>query len=258
MAEEHPFPEEPAEESSQSPPSESEQAQEPEAGQETGFGEEVGSEAQVWSEAESGEAPESDQEAAAGEEETSEEEAESAVEAEEQVEAEQPAEEEMVSEIQAQEEAEKKSAPPPPVARREPLSPSDERTWAMLAHLSVLVNLITGFLGPLAALVIYLVFKDRSRYVAYQSMQSFVFQLVFWVGGGALIGLMWAITGILSAVIIGILCIPFALLGTLVFGALPLVALIYGPIGAIETSQGRDFKYWLIGDWVRDTLTEAF
>jgi len=32
-----------------------------------------------------------------------------------------------------------------------PLSPSDERTWAMLAHLSVLLNLVTGFLGPVAA-----------------------------------------------------------------------------------------------------------
>jgi hypothetical protein len=65
----------------------------------------------------------------------------------------------------------------------DPLSPSDERTWAMLAHLSVLANLITGVLGPIAALVIYLVFKDRSRYVAYQSMQSFLFQLIWWVGG---------------------------------------------------------------------------
>jgi hypothetical protein len=53
----------------------------------------------------------------------------------------------------------------------EPLSSSDEHTWAMLAHLSVLTNLVTGFLGPVAALVIYLVFKDRSRFVAYHSMQ---------------------------------------------------------------------------------------
>jgi uncharacterized Tic20 family protein len=44
-----------------------------------------------------------------------------------------------------------------------PLSPQDERTWSMLAHLSILVNLFSGFLGPIAALVIYLVFKDRSR-----------------------------------------------------------------------------------------------
>lgn len=132
-----------------------------------------------------------------------------------------------------------------------PLSPSDERTWAMLAHLSVLANLVTGFLGPVAALVIYLVFKDRSRYVAYQSMQAFVFQLVWWVGAGALAGVAWAVSGVLSAVLVGLLCLPFACL----ISFLPLGALVYGIIGAIQTSQGQDFRYWLVGDWVRGTLT---
>src|SRR5256885_17236393 len=65
------------------------------------------------------------------------------------------------------------STPPPAPAM---LSESDARTWAMVAHLTVLLNLVTGFLGVVAALVIYLVFKDRSRYVAYQSLQAFVFQ----------------------------------------------------------------------------------
>jgi len=259
MAEQHPVPE-PPEESSESPPSENEQPQAPEAGAESSFGEEVGSEAEVWSEAEAGEPAESEQEEVT-EEEPGEGRIESAAESEERAEAEQPGEKEMASDIWAQAQteaaAEEVGTTPPSAVPKQPLSPSDERTWAMLAHLSVLLNLVTGFLGPVAALVIYLIFKDRSRYVAYQSMQAFVFQLVFWVGGGALIGLIWAITGILSAVIIGILCIPFALLGTLVFAALPLIALIYGPIGAIETSQGRDFKYWLIGDWVRDTLKET-
>jgi uncharacterized Tic20 family protein len=125
----------------------------------------------------------------------------------------------------------------------------------MLAHLSVLANLVTGFLGPVVALVIYLVYKDRSRYVAYQSLQSFVFQLIFWVGGGAMIGLIWAITGLLSAVLIGLLCIPFAIIATIALAAMPLAALIYGIIGAIQVSQGQDFRYWLVGDWVRDTLT---
>ena len=59
-----------------------------------------------------------------------------------------------------------------------PLSPSDERTWAMFAHLSILINLISGFLGLLAALIIYLVYKDRSRYVAYHSLQSLFFHTV--------------------------------------------------------------------------------
>lgn len=132
-----------------------------------------------------------------------------------------------------------------------PLSPSDERTWAMLAHLSVLLNLFTGMLGPVAALIIYLVFKDRSRYVAYHSLQSLIFQLIAWVGGGILVALATAVAGVLSAIAIGCLCWPFVGLLALV----PLGALVYGIIGGIQCSQGQDFRYWLIGDWVRGTLT---
>ncbi|HEY5668911.1 MAG TPA: DUF4870 domain-containing protein [Anaerolineales bacterium] len=133
----------------------------------------------------------------------------------------------------------------------ESLSPSDERTWAMLAHLTVLANLVTGFLGTVAALVIYLVYKERSRYVAYHSMQAFIFQLVWWIGGGALTGIAWTFTGISSIALIGLLCIPLACLVSLV----PLGSIVYGIIGAIQCSQGQDFRYWLVGDWVRGTLT---
>ena len=132
-----------------------------------------------------------------------------------------------------------------------PLSEADERQWAMLAHLSILLNLVTGFLGVVAPLAIYMIYKDRSRYVAYHSLQSLIFQLVWWVGGGFLIGAAWAITGILSAVLIGLLCIPIAL----VLSLIPLAALGYGIYGGVQVSQGRDFKYWLVGDWVRGTLS---
>ena len=43
------------------------------------------------------------------------------------------------------------------------MSAEDERTWSILAHLSMFLNLLTGFLGPVVALIIYLVYKDRSR-----------------------------------------------------------------------------------------------
>lgn len=131
-----------------------------------------------------------------------------------------------------------------------PLSPQDERTWAMLAHLSVLVNLATVMLGPVVSLIIYLVYKDRSRFVAYHALQSTVFQLVAWIVGGLLATITWAIAGALTVILIGCLLYPVALLFTL----LPLIALIYGVIGAIQVSQGQDFRYWLVGDWVRSTL----
>ncbi len=132
-----------------------------------------------------------------------------------------------------------------------PLSPADERTWSMLAHLSILLNLVTGFLGPVATLIIYMVYKDRSRYVAYQSLQSLLMQLIGWLGGGIIAGVFWAFTGVLSAVIIGICLIPFAIIISLV----PLAAVVYGIVGAMQCNQGQDFRYWLIGDWVRGTYT---
>ena len=143
------------------------------------------------------------------------------------------------------------SEPPAPGPAPAPLSPSDERTWAMLAHFSVLLNLVTGFLGVVVPLVIYLIYKDRSRYLAYQSLQAFVFQLGTWVGGGALVGLAWAVTGILSTVLVGLLCIPFAC----VLSFLPLAALVYGVIGGLRCAEGQDFQYWLVGDWLRGALT---
>lgn len=142
------------------------------------------------------------------------------------------------------------TAPTPP----QPLSPADERLWAMLAHLSVLLNLVTGFLGVAAALVIYLVYRDRSRYVAYQSLQALLFQAIFWAGGGVLIGLIWGFVGILSALIIGIILIPFALIATLVLALFPLIAVVYGIVGGIQCNNGEDFRYWLIGDWALNIL----
>jgi len=131
-----------------------------------------------------------------------------------------------------------------------PLTPQEERTWAMLAHLSILINLVTAILGVLAVLIIYLVYRDRSKYVAYQSLQALVWQLIGWVLASTVVGIVWVVTGVLSAVIVGICLIPFAILLSLV----PIAALIYGVIGAVDCNQGRDFKYWLIGDWVRGTM----
>ncbi len=139
---------------------------------------------------------------------------------------------------------------PSPIAVT-PLSASDERTWAMLAHLSIVANLFTGVLGPVAALSIYLILRERSRYVAYHALQSLIFQLIWWVGGGALIAAAWTISGVLSAVLIGLLCMPFAC----ALSAIPLAAVGYGVVGAVQSSQGKDFRYWLVGDWVRGTLT---
>ena len=67
-----------------------------------------------------------------------------------------------------------------------------------------------------------------------------------------IVGAAWAITGVLSAFLIGICLIPFALLLTLL---LPGGTVVYAIIAAVKTNQGEDFRYWLIGDWVRSAYT---
>ena len=136
--------------------------------------------------------------------------------------------------------------PPAPASGPEPLSPSSERTWAMLAHLSILLNLFTGFLGPVVALVIYLVYKDRSPYVKFQAMQAFVFQLVFFIGAGALAAIAWLVSLSLVILVVGCCLIPFAILVSLI----PMGAVIYGVVGAIQPSQGDDFRYGLVDQWI--------
>ena len=153
------------------------------------------------------------------------------------------------SEVQEAPQAEQQL--PPPSSHTIPSS--SERNWALFAHLSILLNLITGILGPIVALIIYLVYRDRSRYIAYQSLQSTIFQLITWIGLGLLIGGIWLVTGALSIFLIGLLLVPFALLATVFLLIVPLASLIYGVIAGIKCSQGENFQYWLIGDWVRGT-----
>ncbi len=145
--------------------------------------------------------------------------------------------------------------PPPPGVPQPPapVSPQEEKNWAMWAHLSVLLNLVTGFLGAVAAIIIYFIYKDRSRYVAYHAMQSFIFQCITWLGAGILATICIAIASTLFWLIIPLLCLVPALL----FILFPPVSLIYGVIGGVKVNNGEDFRYWLVGDWVRSILEPA-
>jgi hypothetical protein len=127
---------------------------------------------------------------------------------------------------------------------------NQEMTWAVIAHLSVLLNLVTGFLGGVAAIAIYFIYKDRSRFVAYHAMQSFIFQAITWLGGGLVSGILIAVGGAFSFLILPLLClIP----GFLLLLLIP-ISLIFGVIGAVQVSNSGDFRYWVVGDWVRDIL----
>ncbi len=148
-----------------------------------------------------------------------------------------------------------------------------ERNWASLAHLTALLTVVVGLstsgIGAVVALLVplgmYLYFGGRSRYVAYQALQSTVFQafgaILYVLLGGAVaaaIAIAWVISGLLSVVLIGVLLMPGALVLTLLGGyalvAVPLLWLAYSLVGSYRTYEGQPFDYPLVGRLVARTL----
>jgi len=119
------------------------------------------------------------------------------------------------------------------------MSAQDERTWSMLAYLSVLLNIVTGIGGPIAALIIWLVYRDRSRRVSFHALQSLWYQVAWAV----ILFVGWFVTGILSIIFIGLLLIPVMLIATLV----PFVHQCYA---AYKGYQGVDYRYPIIADMI--------
>ena len=119
------------------------------------------------------------------------------------------------------------------------MSPKDENTWSVLAHLSVFLNLVTGFLGPVAALVIWLMYKDRSPRVSFHALQSMWYQVV-WV---VILAVGWTVAGILTIVLIGFLLFPVMMVLTVV----PFAHMGYA---AYKVSQGVDYRYPFVADMI--------
>jgi uncharacterized Tic20 family protein len=138
--------------------------------------------------------------------------------------------------------------PQTPAAPLPPLTAAEEKQWALISHLSVLINLFTGFVGVAVPLIVYLVYKDRSRYVAYHSLQALIMQAICSFGGL----LLAVVIGVFSQFIpvVGLICLPISCL----FGLLPVIAIIYGIYGGIQINNGQDFNYWMIGDWAQKIL----
>jgi uncharacterized protein len=120
------------------------------------------------------------------------------------------------------------------------IATQEERTWSAVSHLTVFLNLFTGFLGPVAAAVIWLVYRDKSPTVAFHALQSAGYQ-VAWL---ALLGAGWALTGLLTLILIGFLLIPVMAIATVV----PFVHMAYA---AYRVSKGDDYRYPLVADLIK-------
>ncbi len=122
---------------------------------------------------------------------------------------------------------------------RTTMGPRDENTWSVLAHLSVFLNLFTGFLGPVAALVVWLMYRDRSPRVSFHALQSLWYQ-VAWV---VILAVGWSVAGLLTIILVGFLLFPVMILLTIA----PFVHMAYA---AYKVSQGIDYRYPWIADLV--------
>lgn len=101
-----------------------------------------------------------------------------------------------------------------------PERPTDEeRTVAMLAHL---ITFMSSFIGPL---VIYLVKKDESAFVAGQAKEVLNFHISV---------LIYAVVAVLSC---------FILIGFVLVPALGVFVLVVTIMGAIAAYEGKAFRY---------------
>lgn len=136
------------------------------------------------------------------------------------------------------------------------MSLRDERTWSILAHLSILLwliiepmnsfLLITVFLQPVTPFIIWLVYKDRSPKVAFHALQALWYQ-VAWTVIFVVLGFIGLVVGaVLTVLTFGLalfILIPLAI----VVGLIPIA---HGCYAAYKISQGVDYRYPIIADMI--------
>lgn len=143
-----------------------------------------------------------------------------------------------------------------------------EWTVASAAHAAILVTVGLGpavgigfLMGPAIVLAIFLAYRARSEFVSRHAVQALVYQLA----GGGVLGLLggmavaassaaWGIGSSLSESLPGGTTLAAVLPFTLILAALLISSLLgwmaYGLYVALQVYQGRDYRYWLIGNWV--------
>ena len=118
------------------------------------------------------------------------------------------------------------------------MSAQDERTWSIFAHLSVLLAFVS--LMPFGALLVWLLYKDRSEKVRFHALQALWYQIA------------WVV--ILVAYAFVSLVLTLLIVGFFMFFLLPVLALvpvIHGCYAAYQVSQGIDYRYPYIADRIK-------
>jgi uncharacterized Tic20 family protein len=129
-------------------------------------------------------------------------------------------------------------SPPPPLAA--PLSASDDKLWASLAHFG-------GVFWILPSLIIYLVFKDRGTRTRVEAKEALNWQITFLIG--------FIILSIICGIVNGILFNIGAWGLTVLFTWLPLVLcilnVVFSLIGGVTVSSGGSYRYPLAQRFIK-------
>lgn len=141
------------------------------------------------------------------------------------------------------------------MSQKQEVFTTENRLLAALAHAAI----ITQGLGLLAGVIVYVTQRDKSRWAAFQAVQAAVYQLITLL---VAIGL-WIVWGVFYALsFIPMIQEParynnappplfFIGLGSMVIPLLYMLVIgLYGLWGALQTWQGKDFRYVVIGPWL--------
>src|SRR5262245_16111465 len=98
----------------------------------------------------------------------------------------------------------------------------EERSWGMLAHISSIIAILLGGLSFIGPLIVWLVKKDQSPFVADQGKEALNFQ----------------ISVLLASLICGVTCVLAILIPVIV-----VANIVFSVIAAMEANKGIYYRY---------------
>lgn len=139
---------------------------------------------------------------------------------------------------------------------------SDEKVLAALAHASVLLS----FFGPVGPALIWVFQRKKSKYVRFHALQAMGYQsFSFWAW---MIGLFVMVGVMMLVVILGTAletarsdmpAFPFLIQPIFFMGIFGLWGIFFlvGIIGAVFCMMNREFRYPIIGHWLKKKLLDG-
>src|SRR5690606_11199322 len=99
--------------------------------------------------------------------------------------------------------------------------------------------------GTVAVLILYLVMRRRSSYVAFHALQSLAYQIIIWVGGWAVAIGVWILINALPDTMFTLFLMPLGFM----INMIPMLGVVGGGLGAMAAARGQECSCPRIGEW---------